>query len=81
MLFAVALVATLADWVPVRWTSADPKSLELLEGTPVNCVLLERAQWAEPLIAMAASKGIVTLGVVHPAPDALDATRLAMTRK
>lgn len=81
MLLAIALIASLADWVPMRWTSDDPGSLELLEGTPVNCVLLERGQWTSPLIEAAASRGIATLGVVHPSADSLEMARSAMNLK
>src|SRR5579863_3913044 len=43
---AALLIAMYPDWVPARWPSADPKSLELLANTPVNCLWLERAQWS-----------------------------------
>jgi hypothetical protein len=28
------------SWIPVRWWDASPKSLELLRGTPINCLLV-----------------------------------------
>ena len=37
----VLAIAPPPDWVPARWPSGDPKSLELLRDTPVNCWLLE----------------------------------------
>jgi hypothetical protein len=53
-----------ADWVPVRWPWTDERSLELLAGTPVNCLLLRKPPTA--FTAAAAARGIVTLEVVRP---------------
>src|SRR5262245_61586180 len=36
-----AAVPKPADWVPVRWPWTDVPSLELLAGSPVNCLLLK----------------------------------------
>jgi hypothetical protein len=77
MLVAFLLVAALGDWVPARWTSNDPKSLELIAETPVNCVLLERRLWSQDFAQQAARRGIATLGVVHPGGDTIDAARVA----
>ena len=41
MLLALIVLAAMPDWVPARWHSTDPKSLELLSGTPINCLLLD----------------------------------------
>ena len=57
-----------ADWVPVRWPWIGAASLELLDGTPVNCLLL-RHPTAE-FTAAAAARGLVTLAVVMPGEDA-----------
>ena len=57
-----------ADWVPVRWPWSDPGSLELLRGTPVNCLLL-RHPTAE-FAAAAAAQGVAALAVVVPGEDA-----------
>lgn len=81
MLFALAFLATMADWVPIRWTSADPKSLELLQGTPVNCVLLEKAYWSEPLVTAAANQGVVTLALLHPEGDAMAQAQKAIAQR
>ena len=81
MLLALVLLASVVDWVPMRWPSTDPESLELLTRTPVNCILLEPSQWSEPLISAAAKRGIITLGVIRPAPDAPEAVRKAMSAK
>src|ERR1019366_566168 len=53
-----------AAWVPVRWPWADAQSLELLVGTPVNCLLLKAP--TPELVAAAQARGVVALGVVTP---------------
>lgn len=63
-LLVAAVLAALSSWVPMRWASADPKSLDLLEGTPVNCLLLKPTQWSAAFSARARAKGIVTAGIV-----------------
>jgi hypothetical protein len=65
-----------ADWVPARWPWADPQSLELLTGSPVNCLLLR--QYSTDLIAAAAGRGIVTLAVLQPGGDAAAEARKAL---
>lgn len=81
MLAAVMMVATLADWVPARWPSNDPATLELLSGTPVNCLLMERKDWASAFVAKAAAQNIAVLGVVRPGGDASQAVRTAKEQK
>ncbi len=66
------LLAGAPDWVPMRWTSADPKSLELVKGTAINCLLLERAQWSPLFVNAAAEIGVATLGVVRPGASSVD---------
>ena len=66
MLLAFFLLAGAADLVPVRWNSADPKSLDLLRNTPVNCVLLEAANWDLAFVKRATELRITSLGVVRP---------------
>ena len=56
--FLLAL-ASLADWVPMRWPSIDPASLSLLKGTPVNCLLMNRI--STEFAAAAKSAGIAVL--------------------
>jgi hypothetical protein len=74
-LFLLAVAA--ADLVPMRWPAAEPKSLEALDGTPVNCILLESDAWAPGLIAEAKRKTISVLAVVHPSASAVDEMRRA----
>jgi hypothetical protein len=54
-------------WVPVRWPWADTRSLELLAGTPVNCLLLKSP--TPQLVAAAQALGVVALAVVTPGGD------------
>ena len=77
MLLALFLIAAMPDWVPARWSSNDPKSLELIAQTPINCLLVERANWAQAFNKAAADRRIATLGVVRPGPDAVDQARKA----
>jgi hypothetical protein len=63
------------DWVPARWPSADPKSLELLDNTPINCLWLERPQWSAEFGAEAAKRGIATLGVIRREGDPIAAAQ------
>jgi hypothetical protein len=71
LLAAVALVA-MPDWVPARWFSRDPASLKLVESTPVNCLLMEKADWSPEFTRAAAQLGIATLGVVTGSANAAD---------
>ena len=68
-LLALTAIAAPTDWVPARWPSGDPKSLELLRETPVNCVLLESLHWSREFSSAASKAGVATLGVIHPGPD------------
>ena len=42
MLAAILLAGMYPDWVPARWPSNDPRSLDLLDHSPINCLWLER---------------------------------------
>lgn len=81
MLLALMLVATAPNWVPMRWNSADPKSLELLRGTPINCLLLERGNWSPALLNAASQAGLATVGVVRPGSDAVNNASQAAAAK
>jgi hypothetical protein len=63
----LAPVLAAALWVPMRWFSADPAALDLLEATPVNCVLLEREHWS--LIEAARSRKLAALAVIRREED------------
>ena len=77
MLLAFLLAASVADWVPVHWPSGDVKSLELLKGTAVNCILVEPSSWSRDFSSAAAKQGVDVLGVIKPAKDALEQARRA----
>jgi hypothetical protein len=65
-----------AAWVPARWTWTDPQTLDLLAGTPINCLLLER--YTPEFARRAAERGIVTLAVLHPGADPAAPARQAV---
>ena len=82
MLLALALAAaSVADWVPARWNSNDPVSLELLVSTPVNCLLLDERLWSAGFAQQAAEQGIVTLGIIRPGADPVASARQALAMK
>src|SRR5450432_3728035 len=68
--FLCAAVPQPSAWVPVRWPWADTRSLELLAGTPVNCLLLKSP--TPQLVAAAQARGVVALAVVTPGGDGGD---------
>lgn len=70
MLAALLLAVHAPAWVPARWPSSDPASLELLRQTPINCLILDESQWSEAFFAAAKARSIITLSVIHPGPDA-----------
>ncbi|HWR51034.1 MAG TPA: hypothetical protein VN428_08000 [Bryobacteraceae bacterium] len=63
---AIALGVVVGAWVPARWNTPDPKSLDLIQGTPFNCLLVDRPHWRAELSDRAAEAGIQVLGVVRP---------------
>ncbi|HLH18244.1 MAG TPA: hypothetical protein VKX45_13565 [Bryobacteraceae bacterium] len=73
---AYAAVPKPAEWVPARWPWADVESLDLLRGSPVNCLLLAKS--SPELIAAAGSRGIVTLIALQPGPNAAAEARSAL---
>ena len=68
-----------SDWVPMRWPWSDPASLELLSGTPINCLLLKTV--APDFVQAATARGLVTLAVIAPGGDVAGAAQLAMAAK
>ena len=65
-----------SDWVPARWPWRDAKSIELLANSPINCLLLDA--WSADLPSAAAGRGLVTLAVIAPQPDAAGVARRAI---
>jgi hypothetical protein len=57
----------------MRWPWADTRSLELLAGTPVNCLLLKSP--TPQLVAAAQARGVVALALVTPGGDGHEVER------
>jgi hypothetical protein len=74
-----AAVPRPADWVPMRWQSTEVPSLDLLAGTPINCLLLRT--YPENLVSAATERGLVTLAVLTPSGDVMAAVRRALAVK
>ncbi len=53
------------DCTPARWRDPAPESLELIRGTPVNCLLVEETAWRKGLLDAAREMGLLTLAVVR----------------
>jgi hypothetical protein len=76
MILLAAALASLATCVPVRWPSADPATLALLAGTPINCLVQEPAHWSPAFSAAAREKGIATVGLTRAPHDPKSAAHL-----
>src|SRR5690349_20049843 len=72
-------VAKPADWVPARWPWTDAKTLDLLAGSPVNCLLLQ--SWPAEFVAAADGRSVATLAVLTPGPDTVAMARQALAAK
>lgn len=74
MLLALALSAvaafSLSDCVPARWPSARPESLGVLEGSPVNCLVVESGAWHTQFVEAARKRGVHLLADVSRDPVA-----------
>jgi hypothetical protein len=81
MLTALLLLASAAEWIPMRWGTSDPSSLDLLKGTPVNCLLLEKDHWSAAFNSEAAKSQLVTFAVIHPSADAIELAQKAVSLK
>ena len=66
MLLAL-LALSAAAWIPARWSWNEAASLELLAGTPVNCLLVEQA--SREFAAAAAARGVTVLAVARPGAE------------
>lgn len=69
MLLAFALALSVADWVPARWPSSDPLTLVLLDGSPVNCLLMKSPD--RSFVEAAHARKLVVLSA-DPAADWAD---------
>lgn len=81
MLLALMLVVGMTDWVPMRWANPDPKSLELVKNTPVNCLLLEQKDWTPNFLNAAHQGNLAVLGVIRPGAQAMGAAQQAVSAK
>jgi hypothetical protein len=81
MLGVFLLVATLPNLVPARWFSDDPKSLDLLRESPVNCLLLEQPHWSPVFLAAAGKRDVGAYAVIHPSSDAMNQAQRAVELK
>jgi hypothetical protein len=84
----LAFLLTLAappDWVPARWRWLEPKTLELLKGTPVNCLLIDwdsqQRKQAAVFASAASAQGMATLAVIRPGGDPAEPARDAVRAK
>jgi hypothetical protein len=78
MLLGLMLLAGMPDWVPARWHSTAPETLELLSGTPINCLLLDAPPGDPAFARRASAQGVATLAVLHPRDDLLSAAERAV---
>src|ERR1017187_6390254 len=79
LLSAMPLLASVAPpsaWVPARWNGTNPKALDLLSGTPINCLLLN--SYSPDFVARATERVLVLLAVLKPGPDPSDPARKAI---
>lgn len=67
------------DWVPMRWNWTDAKSLDLLAGTPVNCLLVKSVDAA--FAEKARERGMIALAVIAPGGDPAAVARKAVQAK
>lgn len=78
MLGVFFIAVALPNLVPAHWNSADPKSLDLLKDSPVNCLLVEQPAWSRAFVEPAHQHSIEIFGVVRPGDDPVAETRRAM---
>jgi hypothetical protein len=64
------------SWVPARWPWPDAQSLDLLDASPVNCLLLQ--SWTPDLLAAARKRNLAALALIAPGGDPVAATRQAL---
>ncbi|HUQ95563.1 MAG TPA: hypothetical protein VM120_28050 [Bryobacteraceae bacterium] len=77
MLAALLMVATLSDWVPARWPSNDPATLDLIAGGPINCLLIDQKHWSGAFAANAAAQNIAVVGLIQPGGNVMQSIRTA----
>lgn len=77
LLFAAVSAAAAApeDWAPARWPWSDAASLELLTGSPVNCLLVN--SWTPEFAQAAAARKIALVAVIPADGDLVAGARKA----
>ena len=67
---ALTLAILAAQCVPAIWHSADPRSLDLLTGTPINCLIVNQKNWTPALVGEAHRRGFKMLAEIEsPSAD------------
>ena len=58
------------EWIPLRWPAAWPASaLDLLKGTPLNCLVLGHQAGLEAVLGGARARGLAVAGLAGEAPE------------
>jgi len=58
------------QWIPLRWPADWPASaLELIKGTPINCLVLGRQEGLAALVQAARGRGLALAGLEGEAPE------------
>jgi hypothetical protein len=81
MVLPLLFLVGVHDWVPARWGSGDPETLDLLRGGIVNWLLLEAENWNGRFVESARERHLAILGVIHPRDSAPDLARRARQMK
>lgn len=55
---SLLLAVQLSTCVPARWPAAGVSTLELLKGSPINCLLVDSGAWKQEFADAAAARGI-----------------------
>lgn len=83
LLLLLAAISTFAATppsrlIPARWPSADPATLALLAGSPINCLLIPEAHWSSSFTRTAHAKNITVLALLQPDAPALPRAKRAV---
>lgn len=72
LLGSIAAAATppVESWIPAYWPSNNPASLARLADSPINCLLIPQAQWANAFTTAAHDKKLVVLALMDPGDNA-----------
>jgi hypothetical protein len=71
-----------AEWIPFRWPAEWPApALEVLKGTPINCLVVNRREGFEAVLEGARNAGLAVAGLEGEAPAGVTAIRCAERSK